>query len=48
MTKQVVLLVYDDELPPDLARSELKGKLRGEWMLERVTARHTNLAALKE
>jgi DNA sulfur modification protein DndD len=48
MTKQVVLLVYDDELPPDLARSELKGKLRGEWMLERVSARHTNLASLKE
>ena len=28
MTKQVVLLVYDDELPPELARTELKTKLR--------------------
>src|ERR1019366_4913683 len=34
MTQQVILLVYDDELPPQLARNELKSKLRGEWRLE--------------
>jgi DNA sulfur modification protein DndD len=48
MAKQVVLLVYDDELPPDLARDELKGKLRGEWRLERRSARHTELMTRKD
>lgn len=48
MTKQVVLLVYDDELPPDLARNELKSKLRGEWRLERRSARHTELVPRKD
>ena len=48
MAKQVVLLVYDDELPPDLARDELRGKLRGEWKLERRTARHTDLVPLRD
>jgi DNA sulfur modification protein DndD len=48
MTKQVVLLVYDDELPPDLARTELKNKLRGEWRLERRSARHTELVRRKD
>ncbi|WP_416268604.1 AAA family ATPase [Burkholderia cepacia] len=48
MAKQVVLLVYDDELPPGLARDELKSKLRGEWKLERISARHTELAPRKD
>ena len=48
MTKQVVLLVYDDELPPELARTELKTKLRGEWRLERRSARHTELVRRKD
>ena len=48
MTKQVVLLVYDDELPPELARTELKAKLRGEWRLERRSARHTELVRRKD
>jgi DNA sulfur modification protein DndD len=48
MAKQVVLLVYEDELPPDLARSELKGKLLGEWRLERRSARHTELVRRKD
>jgi len=48
MSKQVVLLVYDDELPPDLARNELKSKLRGEWRLERRSARHTELVPRKD
>jgi hypothetical protein len=45
MTKQIVLLVYEDELPPDLVRTELKSKLRSEWHLERRSARHTSLLA---
>lgn len=48
ITRQVVLLVYDDELPPDLARNELKSKLRGEWRLERRSARHTELVPRKD
>jgi DNA sulfur modification protein DndD len=48
MTKQVVLLVYEDELPPGLAREELKGKLRGEWRLERRSAKHTDLVPRKD
>jgi DNA sulfur modification protein DndD len=48
MTKQVVLLVYDDELPPDIARTELKTQLRGEWRLERRSARHTELVPRKD
>jgi DNA sulfur modification protein DndD len=41
MADQVVLLVYEDELPAALARETLKGQLRAEWILDRVTARHT-------
>lgn len=48
MAKQVILLVYDDELPPDLAREELKSKLRGEWKLDRRSARHTELVPRKD
>jgi DNA sulfur modification protein DndD len=48
MTQQVVLLAYEDELPPELARKELKSQLRGEWRLERRSARHTELVARKD
>lgn len=48
MAKQVMLLVYEDELPPDIARSELKNELRGEWRLERRSARHTELVPRKD
>jgi DNA sulfur modification protein DndD len=48
MAEQVILLVYEDELPPALTRNELKGKLRGEWRLERRTARHTDLVPRKD
>ena len=48
MTKQVVLLVYEDELPPDLVRTELRGKLRAEWRLERRYARHTDIVPRKD
>jgi len=43
LAKQVVLLVYEDELPAGLAREELKGKLKAEWRLIRQSARHTQL-----
>lgn len=48
IASQVVLLVYDEELPPDTARSELKGKLRGEWRMERRSAKHTELVPRKD
>lgn len=48
MAKQVILLVYDDELPPELAREELKSRLRGEWKLDRRSARHTELVPRKD
>jgi DNA sulfur modification protein DndD len=48
MAKQVILLVYEDELPPDIARSELKNELRGEWRLERRSARNTELVPRKD
>lgn len=48
IARQVVLLVYDDELPPDLARTELKGNLRGEWRMVRISAKHTELAPRKD
>lgn len=43
MADQVVLLVYEEELPPERARAALKGRLRAEWALERRSARHTEL-----
>ena len=46
MADQVVLLVYEEELPPDRARKALKGRLRAEWALERRSARHTELIQL--
>jgi DNA sulfur modification protein DndD len=45
MAEQVALLVYEEELPPALARSELKGKLLAEYKLDRRSARHTELVA---
>ncbi len=44
MADQVILLVYEEELPPARAREALKGRLKSEWTLERKTARHTELA----
>jgi len=43
LADQVMLLVYKDEIDPETARELLKGKLRREYTLDRVTARHTNL-----
>lgn len=44
MADQVILLVYEEELPPARARAALKGRLRAEYTLERHSARHTELA----
>lgn len=43
MTDQVLLLVYRSELRPEAARDFLKGKLRAEYSMERISARHTDL-----
>ncbi len=43
MTEQVCLLVYEEELRPKLARELLRGQLRAEYSLRRVSARHTEL-----
>lgn len=45
MADQVVLLVYEDELPVQVARETLKGQLRAEWGLERESARHTRIVS---
>lgn len=45
MADQVVLLVYEDELPGQIAHETLKGDLRAEWGLERETARHTRIVS---
>lgn len=43
MADQVLLLVYERELDPQLARNELKGKLKKEYKMKRSTARFTML-----
>lgn len=48
MARQVMLLVYEDELPAGLARNELKGKLKAEWKLDRRSARHTELVRRRD
>ena len=48
MASQIVLLVYEDEMPAAQARTALKEKLRDEWMLERRSARHTQLVKRRE
>jgi DNA sulfur modification protein DndD len=48
MAKQVVLLVYEDELAPARARTGLKGHLKAEWTLVRRSARHTELKPRKD
>jgi DNA sulfur modification protein DndD len=41
MARQVILLVYESELEPRLARSELLGNLKREYRIQRRTARHS-------
>ncbi len=43
MADQVILLVYESELKPQFARDELLGKLKAEYKMNRVSARHTKL-----
>ena len=43
MASQVVLFVYESELEPKLARSELRGGLRGEYRIVRRTARFSSV-----
>lgn len=43
MAKQVTLLVYERELEPQTARSLLRGELKEEYKLERISARHTKI-----
>lgn len=45
MADQVVLLVYEDELPVALARDTLKERLQAEWTMNRETARHTRIVS---
>jgi DNA sulfur modification protein DndD len=48
MADQVLLLVYENELDPRLARNELKARLRREYRLVRKTARHSNIEPITE
>lgn len=48
LARQVVLLAYENELPPALARGELAGDLRAEWRLERRSARHTDVVPRRD
>ncbi|MCX5729629.1 MAG: AAA family ATPase, partial [Nitrospirae bacterium] len=43
MASQIMLLVYESELEPRLAREELKGSLKSEYWIVRKTARHSIL-----
>jgi DNA sulfur modification protein DndD len=46
MADQVMLLVYESELDPKLARNELEGKLRKEYRIVRRSARHSDLETM--
>lgn len=48
MSRQVIVLVYEDELPPVRAREGLGVHLKAEWKLERRSARHTELVRRKD
>jgi hypothetical protein len=43
MASQIVLLVYENEMPPAQARPALKGKLLAEYALVRQDAKHTEI-----
>lgn len=43
MADQVVLLVYEDELPVEIAHNTLQEQLKAEWVLVRESARHTRI-----
>jgi hypothetical protein len=43
-----MLLAYETELRPQVARNELRGKLKEEFKMVRKSARHTSLEKLLE
>lgn len=43
MAPQVMLLVFEGELKPEIARDELLGRLKAEYKLQRLSARHTEI-----
>jgi DNA sulfur modification protein DndD len=43
MANQTILLVYKSELPPNIARKLLGGKLRNEYYINRISAKHTEI-----
>jgi DNA sulfur modification protein DndD len=47
MAEQVILLVHEHEVSRDQIRGILRGNLKKEYELQRVSARHTNIAAVK-
>jgi DNA sulfur modification protein DndD len=46
MADQVMLLVYESELDPKQARNDLQGKLRKEYRITRVSARHSEIESM--
>jgi len=46
MADQVMLLVYESELDPKQARSDLAGKLRKEYRIARRSARHSEIETI--
>ncbi|TWW08875.1 hypothetical protein E3A20_19960 [Planctomyces bekefii] len=48
MAAQVLLLVYESEMEPRLARSRLQGQLKREYRIGRVTARHSTIEVRHE
>jgi DNA sulfur modification protein DndD len=48
MAGQVLLLVYESEIDPSLARNELQGQLKREYRIQRQSARHSNLTPYTE
>ena len=48
MADQVLLLVYERELEPRLARNELKAQLLREYRLVRKSARHSQIEPVRE
>jgi DNA sulfur modification protein DndD len=43
MASQVMLLVYESEMEPRLARARLQGHLKREYRIGRITARHSTI-----
>lgn len=46
LADQVMLLVFGEELDSDMARRQLQGKLKAQYRLDRVSARHTKLTSI--